>query len=202
LLINNFCCSISITDGLIEVKQNKYQERRMDRKRILMIPIVLVISFIIINNLTAQDTHYWNLQYGSRSSILGGAVIGSVVDMAATYYNPAALALFPKLEILLSGKVYQYSVLTLNNGAGPGKDLTSSTIEAAPTLFAGSFTFDWLGDHTLSYSILTRQRMNFGIEGRRGGISESGQGEELVAGELIANQELSDLWIGLTRQQL
>ncbi len=160
--------------------------------------ITLVISTIFIHTVSAQDTHYWNLQYGTRSNLLGGAVIGSVNDMAATYYNPAALALFPTPEILLSGKVYQYSSLSLNNGAGPGKDLTSSTIEAAPTLFAGSFTFDWLGDHTLSYSILTRQRMNFGIEGRRGGVRDTESGDELVAGELIANQELSDLWVGLT----
>ncbi len=160
--------------------------------------MILMIFALVIKHATAQDTHYWNLQYGTRSTLLGGAVIGSVSDMAATYYNPAALALFPAPEILLSGKVYQYSALSLNNGAGPGKDLTSSTIEAAPTLFAGSFTFEWLGDHTLSYSILTRQRMNFGIEGRRGGIQDTETGEELVAGELIANQELSDLWIGLT----
>jgi len=160
--------------------------------------MVLMIFTLVSKRAAAQDTHYWNLQYGTRSTLLGGAVIGSVSDMAATYYNPAALALFPAPEILLSGKVYQYSALNLNNGAGPGEDLTSSTIEAAPTLFAGSFTFDWLGDHTLSYSILTRQRMNFGIEGRRGGIQDTETGEELVAGELIANQELSDLWIGLT----
>jgi hypothetical protein len=160
--------------------------------------LIGLLSFIINSTVFSQDTHYWNLQYGTRSNLLGGAVIGSVSDMAATYYNPAALALFPTAEILLSGKVYQYSSLTLKDGAGPGKDLTSSAIEAAPTLFAGSFTFDWLGDHTLSYSILTRQRMNYGIEGRRGGARDTDIGEDLVAGELIANQELSDLWIGLT----
>jgi hypothetical protein len=94
---------------------------------------ILMISIFVIKKGLAQDTHYWNLQYGTRSTLLGGAVIGSVSDMAATYYNPAALALFPAPEILLSGKVYQYSSLSMENGAGPGEDLTSSTIEAAPT---------------------------------------------------------------------
>jgi len=28
----------------------------------------------------AQDTHYWNIQYGTRATLLGGAVIGSVSD--------------------------------------------------------------------------------------------------------------------------
>ena len=36
----------------------------------------------------AQDTQYWNIQYGTRSTLLGGAVIGSVADLSATYYNP------------------------------------------------------------------------------------------------------------------
>ena len=168
------------------------------KRRQNYILLIIAISSGMVNYISAQDTHYWNLQYGTRSTLLGGAVIGSVSDMAATYYNPAALALFPAPEILLSGKVYQYSALSMKNGAGPGKNLTSSTIEGAPTLFAGSFTFDWLGDHTLSYSVLTRQRMNYGIEGRRGGTRETFLGDELVAGELIANQEMSDIWIGLT----
>jgi hypothetical protein len=158
----------------------------------------LVIICISGGNLFAQDSHYWNLQYGTRSTLLGGAVIGSVSDMAATYYNPAALALFPAPEILLSGKVYQINTLTLKGGADEGVDLSSSQIEVAPTLFAGSFTFGWLKDHKLSYSILTRQQMNFGIEGRRGVVRDLTSGQELVARELLIDQNLSDLWFGLS----
>jgi hypothetical protein len=149
-------------------------------------------------NLQAQDSHYWNLQYGTRSTLLGGAVIGSVSDMAATYYNPAALALFPNPEILLSGKVYQVNTLTMKDGADEGVDLSSSQIEAAPTLFAGSFPFDWLKQHKLAYSIMTRQQMKFGIEGRRGVINDLTSGQELIARELLIDQNLSDLWLGLS----
>jgi len=159
--------------------------------------LLLLGILFFSSNIFAQDTHYWNLQYGTRSTLLGGAVIGSVADIAATYYNPAAPALFPKPEILLSGKVYQLSSFKLKNGGGEGKDLDYSAVNVAPSIFAGSFTFDWLGDNALSYSILTRQHMNYSIEGRNGGISEANP-DNLVGREIISDQDLSDLWIGLT----
>jgi len=60
---------------------------------------LLAISLLGLTLLTAraypQDAHYWTDQYGSRSRLLGGAVIGSVDDLAAVYYNPARLALIP-----------------------------------------------------------------------------------------------------------
>ncbi|UCF63668.1 MAG: hypothetical protein JSW33_14070 [bacterium] len=166
-------------------------------KRFDLLTIVVILS-ISGTHLSAQDSHYWNLQYGTRSTLLGGAVIGSVSDMAATYYNPAALALFPNPEILLSGKVYQVNTLNLKGGADEGIDLSSSQVDAAPSLFAGSFTFKWLKDHKLSYSILTRQQMKYGIEGRRGIMRDITSGQELVGRELTADQNLSDLWFGIS----
>lgn len=160
--------------------------------------VCLIFSLFLIIGIHAQDSQYWNLQYGTRSLLLGGAVIGSVSDMAATYYNPAALALFAGPEILLSGKVYQYTALTIKQAGASGPGLTSSAIEPAPSLFAGSFTFKWLKKHKLSYSILTRQNMNFAIEGRQGAVRQGTNGQELLAGELTTQQNLSDLWSGLT----
>ena len=53
--------------------------------------LILIFSYAPIN---AQETYYWNITYGTRSTLLGGAVIGSVSDLSATYYNPGAVALF------------------------------------------------------------------------------------------------------------
>ena len=138
----------------------------MNRQRVGIL-LVLAIIKLLGHNAIAQDTHYWNIQYGTRATLLGGAVIGSVSDLSATYYNPAAVALFPNPEILLSAKVYQYASLTVKDGGGNGVDLKFSTIEPAPSLLAGSFNIGKSKNQKLAYSILTRQRMNFGIEGRR-----------------------------------
>ena len=36
----------------------------------------------------AQDAHYWSQQYGTRSELLSGAVVGSPQDLSTTFYNP------------------------------------------------------------------------------------------------------------------
>jgi len=51
----------------------------------------LLLNFVIIVlqvSSTAQENNYWSIQYGTRSTLLGGAVIGSVSDLSATFYNP------------------------------------------------------------------------------------------------------------------
>ncbi len=107
----------------------------------------------------AQDTNYWTQQYGTRSNLLGGAVIGSATDMSATYYNPGAIALFEEASFLLSAKVYEYSTLKVEGGANESRALTTSSITPTPDLLAGSLNFHWLGKHKLSYSLLTRQQL-------------------------------------------
>jgi hypothetical protein len=161
---------------------------------------------VVINSMAAtvlaQDTNYWTQQFGTRSNLLGGTVIGSVSDMSATYYNPGAIALFEDASFLLSAKVYEYSTLKLEGGAEEGKALTSSSITPTPDLLAGSLTFKWLGKHKLSYSLLTRQRFETDLRSVRkagtGNVIPSAPGDETYAGELLFSTSMKDLWAGLT----
>jgi hypothetical protein len=165
---------------------------------LLLTTLILLCAFAPVD---AQDTHYWNQQYGTRSTLLGGAVIGSVADLGATFYNPGMVALRENPEFVLSARVYQYSSLTLADGAGEGLDITTSSIKPAPSLVAGSFTFGWLGDHKLAYSVLTRQRMDLGLVARAGGqqdVIPSVPGDEFFGAEFVGEQDMSDLWAGIT----
>ena len=158
-------------------------------------------TFFIALSTSAQDSHYWNIQYGTRSTLLGGAVIGSVSDLSATYYNPGAVALFPEPKFILSAKVYERNALKIVNGAGDGKDLDYSSIVPSPSFFAFNLDFDWLGDGSLALSILTRQILNFEFATRRIVTTDffpNSPGEEEFAGGISIEKEFDEIWAGLT----
>ena len=159
---------------------------------------ILLSTMVLLSSLTlhAQETNLWNQQYGTRSTLLGGSVIGSVSDMSATYYNPGAIALFPEAALLLSAKGYEYSQQVIEGGAGDGRDLSSSSIKPLPDLVAGSLPFDWLGEQSLAFSLLIRRRIDTDIQAR--GMVTPATANGVAAAELIATNDLDEFWAGLT----
>jgi hypothetical protein len=159
--------------------------------------LVPLLALLVAAPAAAQDAHYWSQQYGTRSTLLGGAVIGSVNDLSATYYNPGALALIEDPDFLISANVYEASGLKVDQGAGPGEDLSSTRISAAPDLIAGLLPVGLLGARRLAYSILTRQRFDFTVAARASVAPDPGQTGG-GGGEVRINQDVTDTWVGLT----
>ncbi|MGH7495786.1 MAG: hypothetical protein ACREOO_25800 [bacterium] len=161
----------------------------------------LLMLLLVAATAAAQDTHYWNIQYGTRATLLGGAVIGSVSDLSATYYNPGAVALFDNPGFILSAKVYEHNTFTATNGSGPGRDLSSASISPSPSFVAAGLKFRFLGADQLAVSILTRQRMNVEITTRRVDQLDaipSSPGLEDFAGGLSFDQDFEEIWVGFT----
>jgi hypothetical protein len=165
----------------------------------------LAIALAVLSNLVAsaeaQDSHYWTRQYGPRSSLLGGAVIGSVSDVSGTFYNPGALALAERLPFTISTQVYELRTVTLEDGAGEGVDLSSTKSGLQPSLLAGTIPLRFLGDDVLAYSLLTRAQHT--TDGRAT-IIESGSElppdvdlEDLVGVSQITGR-YNDMWGGLS----
>src|SRR5882672_5476136 len=90
-----------------------------------------VFSFIFSN---AQDGHYWTQQYGTRSMLLSGSVIGGVDDLGAVYYNPGRLAVISNDAFLLSANVYEYNAIEISNAYGNTRNAKQSSIRGVPTL--------------------------------------------------------------------
>lgn len=129
------------------------------RRSNLLSLIVAGATLVAATPGSAQDAHYWTLQYGPRSSLLGGAVIGSVDDVSATYYNPGAIALASDLAFAVSTDVFEYSAITLEDGGGNGVDLGTAKTGLRPSLVAGTISRDLFGGGgILAYSALTRSR--------------------------------------------
>ena len=126
---------------------------RLKKHPILRPILLLLIAWVGLTPLIAQDANYWTHQYGTRSTLLGGAVIGSVLDLSGTYYNPGGVALVEEPAIIEAAKVFQYPSIMLK-GLGQGDiDLSTSTLEPAPSLLAGTISLKGLGNHWLGYAL-------------------------------------------------
>jgi hypothetical protein len=170
----------------------------------LILKSFCTITFLFImlsTELPAQENNYWNIQYGTTSTLLGGAVIGSVSDLSATFYNPGAIALFPDVKFILSAQVYQLDNYKIKDGAAEGIDLDYSSIVPSPNFVAFDLAFDFLGDDRLAFSILTRQNSNLEFSARvidSLEVIESSPGKENFAGGLNAEKKFNDVWGGIT----
>jgi hypothetical protein len=160
--------------------------------------VVLALS-AGVSSAFAQDSNYWSSAFGTRSQLLGGVVIGSPGDISAVYYNPGAFALAGAAEVLLAGSAYQYQKVSIENGAGPGRSLSSSTLDAVPSLFAGEIKV--LKHDRLAYAFLTRRSMDMEIVRRATSGFESMvpiTSPQFAAGEINIKQSFTEGWYGLT----
>ena len=103
-----------------------------------------------------QDAHYWSHQYGTRANLLGGAVIGSVVDISAVFYNPGAVALIDDPDVLATSKTIQLIDVNISDPTGTLPNLDDLRFDIAPGFFGGQIPFRFLGSNRLGYSLFTR----------------------------------------------
>ncbi len=161
----------------------------------------LIIAYLIIlhGTLFAQDGHYWSEQYGTKSMLLGGSVIGSVEDLGAVFYNPSRLGVIKDPTFLISAKVYQLQNLRIEDALGNNKDLKSKDFGGVPSLVAGTFSIKWLPTHQFAYAFLTRDNIDNSFttrEGTTGDIFPDLPGEELFEGNITVGKQLREEWIG------
>ena len=176
----------------------------MSTRRRLMLTVVLLslVGGGSAAPLVAQDSHYWTLQYGPRSSLLGGAVIGSVDDVSATYYNPGAVAQASDLAFAVSTDVFEVTGVVLEGGGGEGVDLGNAKSGLRPSMIAGTIKQGLFGGGgILAYSALTRAR---GTQDLNGVLLLSGDDlppefelRHAVGGVGFAGR-FNDFWGGIT----
>lgn len=148
----------------------------------------------------AQDAHYWTNQYGTRAELLGGLVVGSVVDLSATYYNPGGLSHVSTPTLILTTDAWELVGINLDTGLGDEFDVSSTRLRSAPRIFAIQIP-SRDATHKFAVSVLTRHDFDLEVEAEseipRDSIT-SGAVDFGASSETTRRASLSEGWVGLT----
>lgn len=162
---------------------------------------VAVACLCLVPLARPQDSHYWTSHYGTRATLLGGAVIGSVLDLSGTYYNPGGMSLIKDPQTLMAAKVIQYPHVGLVGSDPESIPFNSASLAPAPSLVAGTFRFRGLKKHWFGYSYLSRQDVKLGVSVSSTGtrdILPDAPGSEKYVTQFRLEEKMSEPWFGLT----
>ncbi len=163
--------------------------------------VILVLFGVLLWPIAtrAQDTQYWNLQYGTRGELLGGVVVGSALDMSATFYNPGSIVFVENPSFILTASVFGMQTLKLIDQDPDADAVDTRSFGPLPSMLAGVLPMKWFGGRT-AYSFLTRQQFNFRVAAREGiVIGRDEPGDTLsVGGEVILEQNMGEDWGGFS----
>ncbi len=149
--------------------------------------------------LSAQ-AHYWSEHFGNESVLLNGAVIGSVTDAGAVFYNPARLLHQEERVVVASAKAYEWTQTRVDDGLGEGEDLARSGFRSIPSFVVGTFTIPGLDGHQFAYGVLTRFRAHlaFSFRDERESVLPILPGSDDFVGFADFDTEFRDDWFGLS----
>jgi len=86
----------------------------------------------------AQDSHYYGQQPDAKGTLDGGTGTAGSREVSAMFYNPGIIALFDESSLGLSGNLYSYDLVRINDGVLP---VGGSFFQVIPSMLIG--TFKW-----------------------------------------------------------
>ncbi|MDM8560970.1 hypothetical protein [Candidatus Parabeggiatoa sp. HSG14] len=130
---------------------------------------IVFLAFLLLSLLPSYvlslENHYWSNQFGSRSALMGGAVVGGVRDTSAGYYNPGALGFVEQESFAINANGYKAEFVDIVNGAGTTDpvNITSMDISSVPLLLSGTVT---IANHSFGYSLVGKNQSAMKMSGR------------------------------------
>ncbi len=155
----------------------------------------VVVLVVLSSEALGQDAQYWNNHYGTKGVLLGGAVIGSVEDLSATFYNPGYLGVKPVPGVSIGTGVFDFSHIRIDNDSLLTEPLTQLSVQPAPGIVAGQIPSGADRKTHWAFSVIGRQSVNTLVTQQAELTDESGR---LVALDTYSNNTLTDYWGGVT----
>lgn len=168
------------------------------------------ILFAVVSGLTVylflglhiySQNHYWSQQYGPRSSMLGGTVVGGVRDNSALYYNPGAFGFVESENLSISANVYGFESVDLQNAAGKSLGLQSIRPFTYPQFVSGMIQVKRIPRLKLGYGLLTRYSSSYRMLATTDSyIQIPGMGDDQLdyyRGKMEMELNIQSLWGGI-----
>ncbi len=165
---------------------------------------LLMTSGISAFNANAQDTQYWTQQFGSRTALLSGAVVGGSDDNTMVYYNPGALGFLDNSSLSVNANAYRIENIRIFNAIGQQADFKSNKFASIPLLAGGMLRiknekrspwkigYAFMAPVDFSFKGIARVDNAFDI------VDEAeSPGKEDVIGESGVTSKLSEVVLGL-----
>lgn len=161
---------------------------------------ILLGLWIGAGNAAAQDSHYWDNQYGTKAELLGGLVVGAGTDLSATFYNPGWIAMQNEASVLLTTKAAEIYQVKLDNNTGRGDDPASTVVTPSPGYIAGRFSLgeDW--GWKWAYTYLQKVQFEFNTSGIRvdDNPAPPADGNLWFSGEAFRDFRVRESWYGVS----
>ena len=168
-------------------------------KVVLSFPAFLLFLSFLFNSQEgkAQDSHYATYQFGTRSAMMGGAVIGSSRENASIFYNPGSLGFLDSNFITLSANMYQVERIRIADAEGKQNQISTNLIGAVPLMVSGM-----LGQSRkrlkIGYGVITPVSFDFKENWKIAGVypvvnEEESPGLENYIGETQLNSKLTEI---------
>jgi len=122
-------------------------------------------------------------------------VVGSLLDLSNTYYNPGAMSLMTDPSLLLGTSAFELLSLTVSGETFPDRKLQTVTLRPLSSFFAmpvgKSIAISYLNRFTANYSLNSRVA-------KMTDIVPDLPGDEFLVGEINYLQRLDESWGGVT----
>ncbi len=155
------------------------------------------VFLMLFHMASAQDSQYATHQFGTRASLMGGAVIGYARDNSSIYYNPGSLAFVDSNSITITANMYQIEQIKI---AAPDifqQAISSTKIASVPLLVSGM-----LGQGKsrlkIGYGVISPFNFDYKTSSRTEGIfpvvsDGESPGEESFTGQANVSSRLSEV---------
>jgi len=160
--------------------------------------LTIVFSILLEQNIFSQPKYYWNENYGTRSNLLVGQVIGSVDNITAVYYNPGFLGLVEDAQLIIGAKVFEYNEYKIKFDDKRVSEFSSGQFSPSPGFIGGSFSIDSSRIHKFFYSVLVRELQEFTFNSNIVNNDANSEFGSASSTNILYNSDLSETWLGLS----